>query len=172
MHYIWPILFLLLTMPGFSQTTDTAVVDTSIRYVVLPLDSFAERYINMPDIKPTTITDEETQQIDSILKICIAANNNGGKPYIHGIHIGNNNYRHQLIPFIDKRGEKLVWVNSVCWEVNYPAETIRRGKNKVVIPEVSWRKDLIVTHDGGNCYWRVVVNLSSKTYTNLSVNGF
>ncbi|WP_340067234.1 hypothetical protein [Ascidiimonas aurantiaca] len=34
------------------------------------------------------------------------------------------------------------------------------------------KKDLMIVHDGGNGYFNLKVNLTNKTYSELSINGY
>ncbi len=57
--------------------------------------------------------------------------------------------------FINEEGEKEVWVNCFCKT---------DGQN--------WKKESIQVDDGGNCYFRVKINLTTGKYHDLMVNGF
>jgi len=36
----------------------------------------------------------------------------------------------------------------------------------------SWKNDLMIVDDGGNCYFNLKVNLTNKTYSELMINGY
>ena len=63
-------------------------------------------------------------------------------------------YKRQLVPFVNSRGEKEVYVNCCCDDTTS-----------------YWRKRLVDVLDGGSCYFQVRVNLTSQRYFDLSVNG-
>jgi hypothetical protein len=65
-------------------------------------------------------------------------------------------YYRQYVVIKNANGEKEVWVNGMC---------------ELVDPSFAdWKKELIDIADGGNCYFNMKINLSSKTYYNLMIN--
>lgn len=65
------------------------------------------------------------------------------------------NYRKQLIAVTNKTGEKEVWVNCFCntWDND------------------RWKTEMMLVADGGNCYFNFKINLTTKKYYDLGVNG-
>ena len=63
-------------------------------------------------------------------------------------------YKRQYIAFINEKGEKEVFINCFCRDW---------GKN--------WKKEIIMVKDGGNCYFNLKINLTTKTQYDLQVNG-
>ena len=57
--------------------------------------------------------------------------------------------------FINTKGEKLIWIN-LFWNKDL------RDKAKY---------DLISVNDGCSYYWNVEVNITTKTLSNLQING-
>jgi hypothetical protein len=55
----------------------------------------------------------------------------------------------------NKKGEKEVWVNCFCdtWNSN------------------RWKTEILFVEDGGNCYFNFRINLATKKYHDLGVNG-
>ena len=53
------------------------------------------------------------------------------------------------------KGEKEVWINGFCntWDKN-------------------WKTEIILVHDGGNCYFNLKINLTSGECFEISVNGY
>ena len=72
------------------------------------------------------------------------------------IDLQNGKYARQLMLSLNSKGEIIVWVNCICR---------RQGQNS------DWRKGLISADDGGNCYFNLKINLTTKEYFDLSVNG-
>ena len=54
-------------------------------------------------------------------------------------------------------GDKVLWVNCFCM-----AESVVLKK---------WKTDIVYVADGGNCFFNVKINLKSKQYYGLIVNG-
>lgn len=63
-------------------------------------------------------------------------------------------YKRQYVAIINSKGEKEVWINCFCntWDKN-------------------WKTNLIFVHDGGNCYFNLKINLTTRKYYELMVNG-
>ena len=61
-------------------------------------------------------------------------------------------YKRQYLAAINNTGEKEVWVNCFCGDSN------------------NWRKQIVSAADGGNCYFKFTVNLTTKNYYNFSIN--
>jgi hypothetical protein len=64
-------------------------------------------------------------------------------------------YRRQYISVINKLGEKEVYINCFC------------GGN---YDNVSWKNEIQIAADGGNCFFRIKVNVSKKIVTEFSIN--
>ena len=78
-----------------------------------------------------------------------------GYPYnIDDLVIDPTKYKRQYIPTINAKGEKEVWINFFC---NYD--------------DRDWKKEIILVMDGGNCYFQLKINLTTKKYFDFYVNG-
>ena len=62
-------------------------------------------------------------------------------------------YKRQYVCVIDQHGNKLVWVNCFCHAYD------------------GWRSSIQLVMDGGNCFYSLVINLTTGKYDNLMVNG-
>ncbi|GAA4047610.1 hypothetical protein GCM10022409_37370 [Hymenobacter glaciei] len=62
-------------------------------------------------------------------------------------------YKHQYVCVTDQRGNKLVWANCFCHEFD------------------GWRTDIQVVMDGGDCFYSLIINLTTGEYDNLMLNG-
>jgi hypothetical protein len=106
---------------------------------------------------PATLTQDDLNNIDSLLIACVTDYNNSlDKDHKEwSIDLKKHNYRKQVIAVTNKKGEKEVWVNCFChtWDNN------------------NWKKDILLVHDGGNCYFNFKVNLATKKFYDLGVNG-
>jgi hypothetical protein len=107
--------------------------------------------------KSTTLTQNDIYNVDSLLIACTTDYSNSldkdNKEWI--IDLKNNNYRRQLIVVTNKKGEKEVWVNCFC-------DTWRSDR---------WKTEIIIVDDGGNCYFNFKINLTTKKFYALVVNG-
>ena len=113
------------------------------------------------------INDGDFATIDRILKECIYAYNIVQEKEFNKINnehpeynlrkenfvIDLKNYKRQYILATNLKGEKEVWINCFC----------NTSKN--------WNQELIIVKDGGNCYFNLIINLTTEKYSTLSVNG-
>jgi len=164
------VLFLLLSGQAFAQRNYYATKEgfrtDSATYVV-----FSENETTtwmFKGQKPATLSENEIEQLDTILKQCIDAYNPSRqkefdslllirpriKNYLKYFVIDLSRYKRQYIPIINRNGEKEVWVNCFC-----------RDKN------INWLQSYISVRDGANCYFTVKINLTKGTYYELMVNG-
>lgn len=72
------------------------------------------------------------------------------------IDINLKRYFRQYVGFIDKDGNRIVWIN-LLWE-NYMSEE-------------SLKKDIVQVLDGCSYYWNISVNIDKELLQDLSVNG-
>ena len=123
-------------------------IDTS-QYTVIKYGSFR----TYDGAKPTTLSQNEISEIEFLLKEAIQKYNADS---LHKSKImGLDKYKLQFVPRINNKGEKEVWVNSFC-------ET--GGHN--------WKKELILVEDGGNCYFDLDINLTTKQYYGLGIGAY
>ena len=106
--------------------------------------------------KPTTYTQNDIYLVESLFVKCVNHFNKslGKKFKSESINLKNNNYRKQLIFVKNKKGEKEVWVNCFCETSN-----------------ANWKTEFVGVSDGGNCYFNLKINLATKKYYNLRING-
>jgi hypothetical protein len=69
--------------------------------------------------------------------------------------INLNNYKRQYVPYVNQKGEKVVWV--YC--------TINERVHK------QWKKELLFAAGGGENYFSVSINLTKKLYQDFLTNG-
>jgi len=147
------------------KPADTFRIDTS-KIAVLPYDT--AYYFIKKGNKATALTNEDLKNIELILTRCINEYNPKqeiefqeiSKKYpdyefdkIHFV-IDMARYKRQYIATINAKGEKEVWVNCFCgFSHNY------------------WRKSPVFVMDGGNCYFNLIINLSTGEYYDMMVNG-
>ena len=125
---------------GVIQLTDT-------NYVVISYKQ-ADIYKTSRKIKEASLSANEVHQIGDLANKCIDEYNKGKWEKI------DKNYKIQLVPFVNEKGEKEVWVNCFCW---YDGD---------------WRKNIAGMMDGGSCFFNLKINLNRKKYYHLIVNGY
>jgi hypothetical protein len=105
-----------------------------------------------------TPTKEEIIKAENALKSKLKYINN---PLINQssstiIHKNLKKYKRQYFGYINDKGEKILYINSL-WKKN-------EEENK-------WLNRLIWVSDGGSHYWNIEYNLETDELINLSVNG-
>ncbi len=68
--------------------------------------------------------------------------------------VSRRGYNLQLVAVINPQGEKEVWVNALC----------KRAKH-------DWQSDIVMVMDGGNCYYKLRINLTKGVYYGFGING-
>jgi len=137
-----------------SKSTNNIQLDTSKTAIILfdkkgnyPFDS---------SFKPATLTQEDIVNIDSLIIACVNDYNDSlDKDHKQwSIDLKKRNYKKQLMVVANKKGEKEVWVNCFCstWDDR-------------------WKTELMIVDDGGNCYFNFKINLATKKFYDLGVNG-
>jgi hypothetical protein len=138
-----------------TKSTNTIQFDTS-RTAVIPFDQKGN-YPFDNSYKPSQLTQQDINNVDSMLIACVTDYNNSlDKEHKQwSIDLKKYNYRKQLIAVTNKKGEKEVWVNCFCntW-----------GSDK-------WKTEIMHVNDGGNCYFNFKINLATKKFYELGVNG-
>lgn len=143
----------------------THSIDTS-NYAILKFDT-TDTWL-FKNAKPANLTQTEIKEIEIILKQCIDAYNPDQKMQFdtiskahpeYSLRVDNfvidlSRYKRQYFPVINSAGQKEVWVNCFCNDFD---------KN--------WRKEMLIVHDGGNCYFSLTINLVTKTFSRFIVNG-
>ena len=126
-------------------------INTSIFYFdkSMPMFSNTGKSINLSEL--------EIIEVNKILFDCVNANYNSLTRKFD-INKWYFIFKRQYIPYENKKGEKLIWVNCFCDTDNF--------KN--------WKTDLIKAYrveDGGDCFINVTINLTTKQFSPLHRNG-
>ena len=108
--------------------------------------------------KRFTPTKEEIFEAEKALKSKLKeANRNLENQYNSPIiHRNLKKYKRQYFGFINDKGEKILYINSL-WKKNEE--------------ETKWLQQIIMVSDGGSHYWNIEYNLEADELINLSVNG-
>ena len=169
------ICFLTICLKSYGQTkTDSNnkvqqlivyTVDTS-KIAILPFDT-THHWI-FKDSKQTDLTIDDLQKIEIILNECISSYNTelerqyneakakNAKCYLYKTNytIDLPRYKRQYEAVINSKGEKEVWINCFCQKLN-----------------INWKNKLVLIKDGGNCYFKLKINITSGRFYELMVNG-
>lgn len=154
-----------------NKSTENTQIELKIAesdFVILPFNK--DWYWIFKNAKPTELTQSELIEIENILKTVVSENNERQKINLKehnekypknklketGFEIKLKGKKRQYVPVINEKGEKEVWVNFFCSDW---------GND-------NWKNDIMMVHDGGNCYFNLKVNLTNKTYSELSINGY
>jgi hypothetical protein len=130
-----------------------------------------EWYWVFKNAKPTELTQSELIEIENILKTLVKENNKAQKI---GLIEHNKNYpenqrttpayelkidgfKRQYVPIINDKGQKEVWINFFCDDTG---------------AEEYWKTEIMIVDDGGNCYYNLKINLDTKEYYELRINGY
>lgn len=73
-----------------------------------------------------------------------------------GIDTIKYKYKIQVVPALNPKGEKEVWINAFCDSFG----------------EINWKRGLVFVTDGGNCFFNLKINLSELKAYNIVVNGY
>ena len=128
---------------------DTATI------AIIPFEN-TSNWTLFKNCKPSNLTNTDITEIEQILIKCI--DNYNTEPEQKKGNIDNTinlaSYKRQYVPVINEKEEKEVWINCFCndWDRD-------------------WKKGIIQVLDGGKCYFNLKINLTTKTYYDLIVNG-
>ena len=149
----------------YNKLTESFEIDTS-KFTILPFDSL--KYFAFKTGKPANLTSGDLREIERMLRDCINHYNREREKELKRLKskfpkrtfdderylINLNRYKRQYFAIINEKGEKEVWVNCFCNTDNS-----------------DWKMEPIFVKDGGNCYFNVKINLKTKKYYELAVNG-
>ena len=147
------------------QTVRKAIFDLVTRYTSGEQDDFSaenqqifkydaqELAHYVKDAAPAALGDEDFPVIKDLLQKAVDDYNerqSSGAQKINSL----SSYKRQLIPYLNARGEKEVWLNLFC------------SNNGV-----NWRKVIVMVDDGGSCYFELKINLVNRQVISFNVNG-
>ncbi|GEO11110.1 hypothetical protein [Segetibacter aerophilus] len=106
---------------------------------------------------PTTLNALEIIQLDSLINSCALSYNSRlseDNRDAYGINFSKRHYKRQYVPVLNSKGEKEVWANFFCkeWE--------------------NWKQEIVFIKDGGNCFFELKINLTTKACSAVHVNGY
>ena len=140
-------------------------------YVILNDQQTIDKLVNTYKIltessKTSEITEAEFNFINDALKECVAKYNNNVKEGFRKrkekrknakmyLIKDLKNYKIQYVPYLNEKGEKEIWINGFC--DNFDSE---------------WKRNIIYVFDGGNCFFNVKINVSTKECLSIGTNGY
>lgn len=169
---IFIFLILILSCNGNKKTDKTANEQNTQSEFKLAKSDYTvltyqpKWYWMFENVEPAELSESELIDIEKILRIAIKENNDSRK-----IALKNNpnkelfesryllkidGFKRQYVPIINNEGQKEVWINLFCDE---------HGMEY-------WKNELFEVEDGGNCYYNLKINLETKKYYDLSINGY
>jgi hypothetical protein len=122
----------------------------SLKYADYFLFSYDSIFYSLfgDNVKPYDLKNEDLRLIDSIL-VSIGSQK---------ISTRMDNYYRQCLSVINSKNEIEVWVNCFC-------------KNSMIKKEEAQHR-IINVDDGGKCFFNIKINLSTKKYYDLFINGY
>ncbi len=154
------------TIDKQTETSNIEIPDST--YVIL--DYKSDWYWLFKDAKPTTLTENELAEIESIIEKAVRENNEQQQENLEkhntenpdnqwtetGFELSTKGFKRQYVPVINSEGQKEIWINFFCDD--WGSE--------------NWKSELMEVDDGGNCYFNLKVNLETMTYSELYINGY
>jgi len=163
-------ILLTLLLSTYLTTIRAQITIDTAKYVLFQHDNVVDKWIFDKKYKPYSLTESDVAEVESILLNCVYKYNlsqtrefnrlNKKEPGYFDLKsfiIDLPKYKRQLVAVINSKGEKEVWVN--CFrESNYKIKY--------------WREKIVMASDGGNYFFNVKINLTTKKYHEFRVNGF
>jgi len=136
-------------------STTQSYLDTNT-IAILPADKSSTGFLK--DVNFIQLTNEELSKLDQLLKVCINTHNakqDTTKEFSEFIDL--KKYKRQYVAYIDKSGEKKVYINCFCIS-NWSFE--------------DWKETLVQVDDGGSCFFHLTINLTKLKYEQFATNGY
>jgi hypothetical protein len=160
MKTILTILLTTFSLITFAQTENSDLN----KFVVLNKDSLEYVPWIVEDLKSAVLTSNEIDLVDSLFQDYKTKSNNGDTAVQAMGEIGLMDYKRQYLPVLNDDDEKIVWINCFCVNGSNLPHFSSNNPNK-------WNEEVIIVKDGGNCYLSVFLNLTTKKFDQLMVNG-
>jgi hypothetical protein len=131
------------------------VIDTS-KFTIIPLKE-SHYFAFDSSYTETSLNESEFFGIKALLNKSIKDYNSLLKVDVKyfGVDTSKYQYKMQIVPALNKKGGKEVWINAFC---------TADGKN--------WKTTVVFVKDGSNCFFNLKINLATKRYYNFYVNGY
>jgi hypothetical protein len=158
MNYL-KILFIVIILPLLltscfrsSKLVKSDLIYDSSAIAILHFDKFRPGFFK--DAKPAELTTTDINKIEELLTKSIIKYNSTQKNKTDLIEL--KQYKRQYWPMINHKGEKEVFID--CF-----LDPDSSCKN--------WQKSMVIFCDGGNAYFILRINLTTETYSEITING-
>ncbi|RZM20897.1 MAG: hypothetical protein EOO88_34860 [Pedobacter sp.] len=158
------VLLLVAVTEAFAQSSDkmssdeivlACGYDTAKIAVIKFTPAFSDRF--PAEVSPVYLNCTDFRWIDTLVVRAINTHNFHMENWLQqarGIDSSSLNYKRQYLAVVTLNGEKLVWANFLCSVYHF-----------------DWKKVALDVADGGKCYFNVLLNLITMSFSPLSVNG-
>jgi len=110
-------------------------------------------YYIKENARPDSLTAREVDSLESIVDETYRIYTDDSTAYLHKL-LPLKNYRRQYVALRTANGEKQVWVNFLCADING-----------------DWRHAAVVVDDGGKCFFQLFINVTRKKAVDLIPGG-
>lgn len=147
------VLLLLPKSVLYSQNTARKGIERPCDYELFYSSSDIYLAFDEP-YKPNILSKQQLLLAESIIrKVSDSLNFTITSTNVNTQKVDTLKHKFQIVAAKDNKGQVLLWVNALCE------------------PNKEWRKRLLFVDDGGRCYYSFKVNLSNRSYYEISVNG-
>lgn len=153
-------LMLLTTFNSFGQTNIPFKEADHYKTKKFDVAIFPENYFEFISDQRFTPTRQEIDKAEIALRNNLKTSNKQlvNQSSTRIIHIKLNKYKRQYFGYIDKNGDRILFINCF-WS---------KDKNSTK----RWLTSEIMFLDGGSYYWNVKFNLNKNEIFDLNINGF
>jgi hypothetical protein len=171
------LLSLFFSLTSNCQSSEKQIIDNSFRdtntYTILSFTQFKVFHFDST-FSDAALKSEEIKIIEQLYFKAIDDYNKRERKFIDSVYknkdekaealrdflipISNTFFIKQLIPVINKKGEKEIYIN--CFKAD---------PNSM---EYFWKTDLIEVMDGGNDYFHLIINLDKLIFYNVRINAY
>ena len=136
-----------------TQQNDENIPVDSLSDIIIKYDS-ADLSLPFENVNQAKLSSQEVIETEELLKRAIDDLNEEMRDPKNRIqdqpYIDLTKYSRQLVPVLNSKNEKEVWINCYCGH--------------------RIKKTIVSVEDGGKCYFNLKVNLTRKTYYDLMIN--
>jgi hypothetical protein len=108
---------------------------------------------------------EDYRKIENIIKK--ALNENISDYWLILDETSAKYYGRQYLFFENNEGDSMVFINAFCEILDFPTDS----SGILELKPYNWRNNFMIVDDGGDCFWKIKINLSQKKYLYFIVNG-
>jgi hypothetical protein len=136
---------------------ETDTVKLPLEYAFIKPDSSQLEHRFTDYDKQIALTEQDLKQIEKIIqKAYIEEAKNRESIRVKPSHLLL--VKRQYISYLNKYGERIVWVNAFC---KVPDILIEDSLGGAKFQPMDWRKETVLIDDGGSCFWNILINLDT-----------